>query len=520
MKMYRIITGFLFLGILFSFSIGQQNQYIEGHPEEKELPFDNNNDGRQLAKVYCGMCHLFPEPSLLDKKTWVSGVLPNMGLRLGIRDPAADPYADLVPEEKDIIRQLNIYPDKPLLTKTQWDKIVKYYMDAAPEKLLLIKSDTIYAGTRFKTNLVYVGDAQYPKTTLLEFDTLSRSLYLGDAQNMLYVMNDRLEFKSAWFTESAPVDIDFPLNHPPRLLTIGTFNPSDQKKGRLLSFDTVGGFQAESLINIDQLTRPVQFATADLNMDGAEDVVICGFGNNRGELAWYESYDPLKKHVLKALPGARKVEIKDMDRDGKPDIIALMAQAWEEIVIFYNQGNGKFREEMVLQFPPLFGVSFFELADFNDDGHPDILLSNGDNWDYSPIEKNYHGVRIFENNGRNKFTEKYFFPLMGASRAVARDFDLDGDLDIAAIAMYSKEQLPEHNFVYLENINNARYQPFYFPEAASGKWLTMEVADLDQDGDVDIVLGSYIHTVVEATQLMSVGITNFPQLLVLRNQSK
>src|ERR1051325_6449651 len=34
--------------------------------------------GEQLARVYCGTCHLFPEPALLDQQTWVNGALRRM----------------------------------------------------------------------------------------------------------------------------------------------------------------------------------------------------------------------------------------------------------------------------------------------------------------------------------------------------------------------------------------------------------------------------------------------------------
>jgi mono/diheme cytochrome c family protein len=40
--------------------------------------------GKKLATQYCGSCHQFPEPSLLDTKSWENGVLPQMGPRLGI----------------------------------------------------------------------------------------------------------------------------------------------------------------------------------------------------------------------------------------------------------------------------------------------------------------------------------------------------------------------------------------------------------------------------------------------------
>jgi len=51
--------------------------------------------GEALAKKYCASCHLYPEPQLLDKKTWREGVLPNMAMRLGIRMPGQDPFKDM-----------------------------------------------------------------------------------------------------------------------------------------------------------------------------------------------------------------------------------------------------------------------------------------------------------------------------------------------------------------------------------------------------------------------------------------
>jgi FG-GAP-like repeat len=195
-----------------------------------------------------------------------------------------------------------------------------------------------------------------------------------------------------------------------------------------------------------------------------------------------------------------------------------MAQANEEITIFYNQGKGKFKEKTVLRFPPVYGVSYFELADFNKDGFQDILLTNGDNWDYSAIEKPYHGIRIYLNDGKDNFKEAYFYPLFGTSKAMARDFDNDGDLDIAAISFYADLAQPEQSFIYLQNEGGSHFKTFSTPEAAAGKWLTMEVGDFDKDGDVDIALGSYFHTVGEMTKLLFRGIEFFPQLLILKNQ--
>jgi hypothetical protein len=78
--------------------------------------------------------------------------------------------------------------------------------------------------------------------------------------------------------------------------------------------------------------------------------------------------------------------------------------------------------------------------------------TNGDNGDYPAVLKPHHGVRIYLNDGKNAFEEHYFFPLNGAFKALAEDFDLDGDLDIAVISMFPDfEGRPEEGFVYLEN---------------------------------------------------------------------
>src|SRR5690606_23617896 len=117
----------------------------------------------------------------------------------------------------------------------------------------------------------------------------------------------------------------------------------------------------------------------------------------------------------------------------------LYAQGLEGISVFLNKGKGKFKEEEILKFSPVYGSSWFELGDFNGDGLTDILYVNGDNADYSITLKNYHGIRIFENKGKNRFEQAWFFPLYGATKARAADFDGDGDLDIAAIAYYRNE---------------------------------------------------------------------------------
>jgi hypothetical protein len=167
-----------------------------------------------------------------------------------------------------------------------------------------------------------------------------------------------------------------------------------------------------------------------------------------------------------------------------------MAQGDERIVMLYNQGNFQFRIATLLRFSPVNGSSYFDIADFNNDGKFDILYTNGDNADYSPILKPYHGVHIFLNNGANDFKESWFHPMHGASQARINDFDKDGDLDIAAISFFPDfTNHAEQGFIYFENTPQG-FKAQITPIATTGRWLVIEMSDYDADGDHDIILGA------------------------------
>jgi hypothetical protein len=462
------------------------------------------------------MCHLFPEPSLLDKNTWENSVLPNMGMRLGILTNGADPFEDLDPIDESIVRNLNIYPNEPLILKDDWDKIVDYYVQNAPIALGP-KPDNVIVEKEvmpFKSQFITIGDSKLPKVSLLTFNKASSELYIGDNTN-LYVLKNTGEISNSWVLNSPASHIEFNENSDPLLLTIGKFRPSDQKLGRLSNLKISKNSLGKG-VAIPQLPRPVYFATGDLNGDHKKDAVVCSFGNYGGKLSWFDDFEPSREHILSSLPGARMVAIKDLNGDQKPDIVALMAQAYEQVSIYYNKGQGEFEEAKALEFSPVHGVSYFELADFNNDGFEDIVLANGDNWDYSNVDKPYQGLRIYLNDGQNNFKETFFYPMFGCSKAVARDFDNDGDLDIVAASFYADLKDPKESFVYLSNNGNMEFRASFHPDAVYGKWLTMEVADFNGDNRLDVMLGSFIFNFNEMAKVVaSTGITSFPQVLLL-----
>ncbi len=469
-------------------------------------------EGEVLARSQCGSCHQFPSPLLLDKRTWIDHVLPNMGRRMGIQSATYDPWTDLPESQKKRLQELHVYPDSPFISDQEWDAIVDYYANLAPDKLeksqaMYIESESI---APFQPHYINIEGQEFPQITLLYFDSIQNNLYIGD-NTTLYALHNSGVFSGIWSLPSPASDYKILPTGQKAVLTIGSIAPSDEKEGALL----ISGPDSDSTMNpiLQNLSRPVSFSVADLDMDGNEDYIICGFGHHTGSLTWHSASGDT--YTLNNLPGTRMAIVQDMNLDSIPDLVVLRAQAQEGVDIYYNEGNGKFTKETILEFSPVHGLSYIELADFNQDGHPDLLITNGDNWDYSPVDKPYHGIRIYLNDGKGRFNESMFYPMQGCSKAIAHDFDKDGDLDIAAIAFYNTD--PGKSFVYLENNGRGMYIGHYLPESTTGKWLVMDVGDFDQDGYPDLFLGSYFHNVTEWTRLVATGNTEFPEILYLHN---
>jgi hypothetical protein len=464
-----------------------------------------------------------PDPSLLDTKSWEKGVLPNMGPRLGIFYYGFETYPSYK-SDRDL--DSNFYPSHPVLNSNDWQNIIDYYVATSPDSLpkqdrkqsiqiglplFSVKSPRfIYENPTTSFVKIRSGDSLYP---LIISDVVKQNIYF---------FNSQLEIKDSVYCNGPIVDIDFAQN---KMLTcdIGVLNPNNGKygEGRFININSEGRMQEDTTALFDHLRRPVQLTSADLNNDGRKDYIVCEFGNLIGALSWMENLgnNRFSKHILRAAPGAIKAYINDYNHDGAPDLWVLFAQGEEGIFLFTNKGHGNFDTKEILRFPSVYGSSYFELADFNKDGYPDILYTCGDNADYSPVLKPYHGVYIFLNDKSNRFKQQYFFPIHGCYKAVARDYDGDGDLDIATISFFADyEHQPEESFVYLENKGNLNFQPYSFPEAKFGRWLTMDAGDIDGDGRIDIVLGNFsIGTTITKS---NIDWKQKPQFIILKNTGR
>ena len=514
-RIYFLIFG----ALVFVFSCSN----FKRNTTHAKMPDYNIESGKLLAVKYCQSCHLLPDPSLLNAKMWEEGVLPAMGPHLGIYDYGFTHYAS---SRNDQNLDKNYYPSKPVLSTQEWQYILDYYTSVSPDTLpQQQRTTTIKNGASLFKIEIPVFKLLIPTTCFVQIDTSAalKKVVISDmyTKNILW-FDDHLNIVDSFKNVSPVVDMERD-EQGIVACNIGVMNPNNGKYGTALRMVTSpeGGLKTDTSLQFTGLARPVQITPADFNKDGKTDYLVCEFGNLMGSLSWMENLgnNKYEHHVLRGVPGAIKAYIRDVNHDGLPDIWVLFSQADEGIFLFTNKGNGKFEQEQVLRFPSIYGSSYFELADFNKDGFPDIVYTCGDNADVSAVLKPYHGVYIFMNDGTNHFKQQYFFPMYGCFKAIARDFDGDGDLDIAAISFFADYlHHPEESFIYLENKGKMDFQPYFLPGTNTGRWLTMDAADLDGDGKTDLVLGNF--SLAPASIKSAVNWKEGPPFIVLKNSIK
>lgn len=448
--------------------------------------------GSELAHTVCAACHLFPEPDLLDKKTWREQTLPRMQIRLGLSPQSIERHKDSA-----LLKATGLFPEKPMLPAEDFQEILNFYVANAPEESLpQPPHEQIKVGLPHFSYERPEFSLENPATTLLQFSQKTRHIYLGDAERKsLFILEPNGKLVEQLSVENIPVSLKETADGF-WLTSIGHFIPSEEPLASLVRWSRRSGAYRPELPLLERMPRATYTEFADLNADGKQDFVLCLFGNMTGRLSWFENQgnDRYAEHVIYPKAGALRVEVRDFNGDGFPDIAVLFAQESETLFIFTNDGKGEFKAEPVFQKHPLYGHTYFEAADFNGDGKLDLLVTNGDNGEYASPLKRYHGVRIYLNKGNNQFVEAFFYPLDGAFKAMARDFDGDGDLDIAAISFFPDYMNgPRESFVYLQNQGGLKFNASTFRECITGRWLTMDVADVDGDGKLDILLGSCIH---------------------------
>jgi hypothetical protein len=442
------------------------------------LSAKENDRRKQFSKQVCSGCHVWPEPGVLNRKAWVE-VLDKMQPWLGL-----EPIPDDVPDE---LR--GRFPSKKMIDAAQWTELKEYYLANAPKELAVTPAK--FDG---EAKLFEAVDAKAPFGAFymtLRVEPKTGVIWAGwggnDGDHAVFRGDANGKWSKVLDWGGAPAQFRFS-DKGILAVMIGDLIPSNKASGGLVM---VEGDKHVALMK--SLRRPTDVLVGNFDGKEPEDFVLCEFGHLVGGVTWIgrDNEQSVRRSLLDQ-PGILNAASADLNGDGHLDFAVLIGQEREGVFLFFGDGKGAFEPRAILPRHPSWGHSHLELVDINGDQHPDLLITNGDNGDlYDVPVKPYHGIRIHLNDGKGNFLEEKYFAQPGAYRALAEDFDGDGDLDIISIAYFADfKKAPEAALIYLRQDKPMEFKQLKMPGAQSGRWITMDAGDVDGDDDVDLVLGA------------------------------
>jgi hypothetical protein len=444
---------------------------------------------------FCGNCHQTPLPESFPQERWRHEVARGYEFYL------ASGRSDLIPPRQS--------------------DVTSYYRQLAPKALVFPPTPATTGKSRFKRANISWPESSPDSAAIAHILPLVN----GDDPQARFVCCDMGVGVISWISMSgnrALIQRRQPANFPSHIVRtdldgdgkldyvvsdLGSFLPSDHDQGKViwLRESAAGAAAMEEVVLLRGVGRVADAEPADFDGDGDLDIVVAVFGwhttgnvlllRRQGER---DGHPHFETEVLDSRTGAIHVPVADLNGDGRPDFVALFSQEHESVDAFLNQGDGKFTRQVLFRAPdPSFGFSGMELVDLNRDGRLDILCTNGDTFD-SLYLKPSHGVRWLENCG-SSWRVHLLATIPGVHAAHAGDFDQDGDLDVAAscfIPPAATANQPELkrlvSLVWLEQQGDLFVQ--HEIEADNCVYATMQVADVNLDGVLDIVTGHFGHS--------------------------
>ncbi|MBZ0207462.1 MAG: FG-GAP-like repeat-containing protein [Flavobacteriales bacterium] len=242
--------------------------------------------------------------------------------------------------------------------------------------------------------------------------------------------------------------------------------------------DGAGFFGPERVLSTAAI-GPSSVQSADLDGDGLPDVVATCSG---GSITWYRNLGNgqfgEEVTIVSGLNNPLMTATGDLDGDGDLDLV--VAEAGNNVVKWYpNAGDGTFGTQTVAGYLTMY-ASYVSAVDINGDGTLDLLVGcGGDN-----------KIKWFTNDGTGTFNAAGTLiaddPNTYLRGVYAADLDGDGDLDVVAGA-----SSPNYVISWYANNGTGLFGPQQVISTTLGNPATVMAGDLDNDGDMDVVASGH-----------------------------
>ncbi len=258
-------------------------------------------------------------------------------------------------------------------------------------------------------------------------------------------------------------------------------------------------FSTEPLAPYANSNEGPHISIADVNDDGLEDIFIPGGRFKSGTLFLQQTAGSFIASEQPDFEIDKRFEdidqcFFDMDNDGDLDLLTVYGgnESYSDYQsapgVFMND-NGIFKKKQDAFPEGMINASTIKIADIDNDGDKDVFIgSNAVAGRYGIKPNNY----IFKNNGNGKFKEiassemPELYTIGHVYDAKFIDINQDTFEDLILVGHYMPITI-----MINDGTGNFKNDNNFALKNTNGWWNAVEVADMDNDGDLDIIAGNW-----------------------------